>query len=67
MKRVVPVNVHIPPPQRRSTEIPRGDGVQKEVRWPEPIYTHVGYVFESGFSPGMISPISMIFSMLNKQ
>ena len=24
------------------------------LRWPEPIYLRVGYVFESGFSAGMI-------------
>ena len=35
--------------------------------WPEPIYLPVGYVFESGFSGGMIEPISMIFGILNKE
>ena len=37
--------------------------------WPKPIYmrVRVGYVFESRFSAGMISPISMIFGILNKE
>ena len=37
------------------------------LRWPEPIYLRVGYVFESGFSAGMTEPISMIFGMLSKE
>ena len=37
------------------------------LRWPDPIYLRVGYVFESGFSAGMIEPISMIFGILNKE
>ena len=37
------------------------------VRWPEPIYMRVGYVFESRFSAEMILPISMIFGILNKE
>ena len=39
----------------------------EQSRWPEPIYMRVGYVFESRFSTGTISPISMIFSILNKE
>ena len=35
------------------------------LRWPEPIYMRVGYVFESRFSEGVIQPISMIFGVLN--
>ena len=27
---------------------------ESALRWPEPIYLRVGYVFESGFSVGMI-------------
>ena len=37
------------------------------LRWPEPIYMRVGYVFESRFSAGMILLISMIFGILNKE
>ena len=37
------------------------------LRWCEPIYLRVGYVFESGFSAGMIKPISMIFGIVNKE
>ena len=37
------------------------------LRWPEPIYMRVGYVFESRFSEGVIQPISMIFGVLNKE
>ena len=37
------------------------------LRWPEPIYMRVGYVFESRFSAGMIKPISMIFGILYKK
>ena len=37
------------------------------LRWPEPIYLLVGYVFESGFLAGMIWLISMIFGILNKE
>ena len=36
------------------------------LRWLEPIYMRVGYVFESRFSAGTISPISMIFGILRK-
>ena len=32
-----------------------GKGVENnQLRWPEPIYMRVGYVFESRFSAGMI-------------
>ena len=37
------------------------------LRWPEPIYMRVGYVFESRFTAGKIQPISMIFGILNKE
>ena len=37
------------------------------LRWPEPIYMRVRYVFESRFSAGMIKPISMIFGILNNK
>ena len=37
------------------------------LKWPEPIYMRVGYVFESRFSAEMILPISMIFGILNKE
>ena len=37
------------------------------LRWPGPIYMPIGYVFQSGFSAGMIEPISMIFGILNKE
>ena len=40
---------------------------QDFLRWPEPMYIHVGYVFESHFSAGTIQPISMIFGILNKE
>ena len=35
------------------------------LRWPEPVYMCVGYVFDSRFSDRTIQPISMIFSVLN--
>ena len=34
----------------------RGRKKEKNLRWPEPIYIRVGYIFESRFSPGMIKP-----------
>ena len=34
------------------------------LRWPEPIYMHVGYVFDLHFSEWKIQPISMIFGIL---
>ena len=37
------------------------------LRYPEPIYLRVGYVFESSFSAEMIQPISMSFGILNKE
>ena len=36
------------------------------LRWPEPIYMRVGYVFDLRFSECKIQPISMIFGILNK-
>ena len=33
------------------------------LRWPEPIYMRVGYVFDLRFSEGKIQPISMIFGI----
>ena len=36
------------------------------VRWPEPIYMRVGYVFDLRCSEWKIQPISMIFGILNK-
>ena len=43
------------------------DGNFEKLRWPEPIYMHVGYVFESHFSAGTIKPISMIFGVVNEE
>ena len=37
------------------------------LRWPEPIYMRVGYVFDLRFSEWKIQPISMMFGILNKQ
>ena len=34
------------------------------LRWPEPIYTRVGYVFDLRFLERKIQPISMIFGTL---
>ena len=36
------------------------------LRWPEPIYMRVGYVFDLRFSEWKIQPISMIFGIFNK-
>ena len=36
------------------------------LRWPEPIYMRVAYVFYSRFSEWTIQPISIIFGLLNK-
>ena len=36
------------------------------LRWPEPIYMRVGYVFDLRFSEWKIQPISMIFGICNK-
>ena len=36
------------------------------LRWPEPIYMRVGYVFDLRFSEWKIQPISKIFGILNK-
>ena len=38
-----------------------------KLRWPEPIYLRVGYVFQSRFSAAKIWPISIIFGILNKE
>ena len=38
----------------------------KVLRWPVPIYTRVGYVFDLRFSEWKIQPISTIFCILNK-
>ena len=35
------------------------------LRWPEPIYLQVGYVFKSVFSAATIQPISISFGILN--
>ena len=35
------------------------------LRWPEPIYFQVGYVFKSVFSAATIQPISISFGVLN--
>ena len=37
------------------------------LRWPEPIYMRVGYVFDLRFSEWKIQPISVMFGILNKQ
>ena len=37
------------------------------LRWPDPIYMRVGYVFNLRFSEWKIQPISMIFGILNKK
>ena len=37
------------------------------LRWQEPIYLRVGCVFESGFSAGMIWPLSMMFGILTQK
>ena len=37
------------------------------LRWPEPIYMRVGYVFDLRFSECKIQPISIIFGILNKK
>ena len=37
------------------------------LRWPEPIYMRVGYVFDLRFSERKIQPISMSFGILNKE
>ena len=39
----------------------------EKLRWPEPIYMHVGYILEWHFSAGTIKPISMIFGIINKE
>ena len=36
------------------------------LRWPDPIYMRVGYVFNLRFSEWKIQPIAMIFGILNK-
>ena len=36
------------------------------IRWPEPIYMRVGYVFDLRFSEGKIQLISMMFGIPNK-
>ena len=38
-----------------------------DLRWPVPSYMRVGHVFESRFSAGIVSPISIIFGILNKE
>ena len=35
------------------------------LRWPEPIYLQLGYVFKSVFSAATIQPISISFGILN--
>ena len=37
-----------------------------KLRWPEPIYMHVGYVFELCLLAGTIELISMIFDTFNE-
>ena len=37
--------------------------LKSPLRWPEPIYVRVVYVFELRFSAGTVSPISKIFGI----
>ena len=36
------------------------------LRWPEPVYMRVGYVFDPRFLEWTSQPISIIFRILNK-